>query len=280
MGRRGTVRDPLRRPEVRNYAVAALISGDRLPRLAAALPPGTRIRCVATVRDLVTSGFHSVSLIVVDPLLFDAAEPELDRHLLALASAVPIVVYTTLHASAMHRLQETRALIGAPLLIAGQDDGPDALRRALLNARITAHRMDALGELRSLAGALPPTVDCAMAQLFTDTTSELSVQSLAQAARLSPRTLERYLADADAPSAQWLMRMARALLARRLLCGSSLTVEAVAARVGYAKLESLRLLLRWSFGASPSSLRRHGEQQQPRSPTPLRARRIREAVES
>jgi AraC-like DNA-binding protein len=270
----------LRSSDVSRFLVTALISSDRLPRLAAALPPDTPIRCVAKVRDLGMEGHQRTALFVLDPLLFEVTGSELDRLLVALVSAAPVIVYTTLHANAMHRLQETRALIGAPLVIAGQDDGPDALRRALLDARITAHRIDALQELRLLAGPLPSAVDRAVALVFTEPASELSVRSLAASARLSPRTLERHLADVSAPSAQWLMRMARALLARRLLCSSSLTVEAVAAQVGYAKLESLRLLLQWSFGASPTSLRQYGEKHQPRPAAAPRAGRLMAAAES
>lgn len=242
-------------PPGQRQAVVALVPADRINRLAAALPAGTTVRRVSGWPELRAAIAASPAAAVIDPLLLDAIPVELDRPLFDPAGAVPLIVYTTLASSAMHRLLEARSLAGARLVLAGVDDGPEALRHAFRAAGATAHRLRALAELRACTGPLPRAIDRALADLLGSPAVELTVQALADAACLSPRTLERRLADAGAPSARWLVRKARALLARELLCSSPLTVAEVARDVGYAKLDSLRALLRWSFNSSPTSLR-------------------------
>jgi AraC-like DNA-binding protein len=193
-------------------------------------------------------------VVMVDPLACDSPL-DLDDALRDVVDTSALIVYTSVTPTAMRRLLHLPTLAGAKLVLAGLDDSLEALRAIVDAVRVTAHRRRALEELSGRAGPLPPEVERALGTLMTNDERELAVIELARAAHMSARTLERRLGEAGAPPPTWLIRTARALLARELLCSSNLTVQSVARRLGYAKLDSLRALLRWSFDSSPSELR-------------------------
>ncbi len=236
--------------------VIALIPPDRAPRLASVLPAGTRLVRLERLEDLPALLEGGAAAVVLDPLLIDPTSPEVPRILPMLARCASVIMYTSLTPDAVHRLVDLRPLVGTVLVLAGVDDGPESLRRVLRSVGDTTHRVRILDELHACAGPLPADVSVALSGLLEAGGRDLTVHRLAESAHMSARTLERRLALARAPSAVWLMRAARALLARELLRSSPLTVRQVARGVGYARLDSLRSLLRWSFGTSPSSLRR------------------------
>lgn len=82
-----------------------------------------------------------------------------------------------------------------------------------------------------------------------------SIEEAAQRLAMSPRTLRRKLAAADASYAQMLGE-ARAALARTYLKDSMLTVEDIAERVGYSDASNFRhAFVRWT-GMTPTRYRR------------------------
>jgi AraC-like DNA-binding protein len=241
------------KPERDEIVLVTLLTSARMAHLAACL--GADVHLLRADRHLQpdASGELEPHGIVVDPLLAESAM-ELDGALRAIRTAYPVVVYTSVTPAAMRRLLDVPSLAGATLVLAGIDDTPHALRATIGGIRDSAHRRRALSELEARAGRLPPEVARALAALLVSP-RELSVIALARASNMCVRTLERRLYEVGAPQPLWLVRTARAVLARELLRSSDLTVEEVACRVGYTKVESLRALLRWSFHSSPSALR-------------------------
>jgi AraC-like DNA-binding protein len=234
----------------------ALVSDEQAARLAGATPPGAHLHCLEDWAQLDGIPALLPDAVIIDPLAGDGPSGDLRDTLQAIAGTAQLIVYTSLTPLAMRRLLQLPIPAGTRLLLAGQDDGPKALRAVLSNIQTRAHRLLALEELRDRAGPLPAEVAQALGDLLRGADRRLTVDRLARMAHMSARTLERRLSEAHAPPPLWLIRATRALMARELLNRSPLTVQGVMREVGYAKPGSLRALLRWFFDATPSRLRR------------------------
>ena len=82
-----------------------------------------------------------------------------------------------------------------------------------------------------------------------------SVAALAGEFAMSPRTLARHVRAATGTGALALVQSVRLNRARALIEGSRMTIEQVAAQVGYEDATALRRLMRRSAGATPSQFR-------------------------
>jgi transcriptional regulator GlxA family with amidase domain len=82
-----------------------------------------------------------------------------------------------------------------------------------------------------------------------------TVVELAAEFRMSPRTLSRHVKQATGRSVSALLQSARISRARMLLETSKLSVDEVAAQVGYADTTALRRLMRKITQATPSQFR-------------------------
>lgn len=85
-----------------------------------------------------------------------------------------------------------------------------------------------------------------------------AVSALASEFCMSQRTLARHIQKATGKSTQALVQSVRLRRARALLEGSRMTVEQVAAAVGYQDATALRRLMRKVAGANPSRYREAG----------------------
>ncbi len=84
---------------------------------------------------------------------------------------------------------------------------------------------------------------------------ELTVEDLAQQARLSPRTFaRRFKAATGTTPLQWLLTQ-RVILAQRLLEGTDLPIEVVAQRCGFGSAATLRQHFARSVGTAPMAYR-------------------------
>jgi transcriptional regulator GlxA family with amidase domain len=83
----------------------------------------------------------------------------------------------------------------------------------------------------------------------------LSVKDLAAEVNLTERTLARRIVSATGRTPLQLMQGVRLHLAQRLLSESSLTIEEVAVRIGYADSTALRKLLKNSTQMTPTQIR-------------------------
>ncbi|KQZ60247.1 MULTISPECIES: helix-turn-helix domain-containing protein [unclassified Lysobacter] len=82
-----------------------------------------------------------------------------------------------------------------------------------------------------------------------------SVAALAEEFAMSPRTLARHVRAATGTGALALVQSVRLNRARALIESSRMTIEQVAAQVGYEDATALRRLMRRSAGATPSRFR-------------------------
>lgn len=84
---------------------------------------------------------------------------------------------------------------------------------------------------------------------------QVSIQEMAQAIGTSPRTLARIVKEALGTTPQrWSQRL-RVARARLLLESTEFSIEAIAARVGYADAAAFRRVFQREMGLSPSALR-------------------------
>lgn len=90
-----------------------------------------------------------------------------------------------------------------------------------------------------------------------------SLPELAAEFAMSPRTLSRHVRAATGRTALALIQSVRLNRARRLIETSRMSIEQVAAQVGYADATALRRLMRKATGATPSRFRMN---QRPASP--------------
>lgn len=87
-----------------------------------------------------------------------------------------------------------------------------------------------------------------------------SVAALADEFALSPRTLARHVRAATGQGALALVQSVRLSRARLLIESTRLTIEQIAAQVGYEDATALRRLMRKAAGAAPSRFRRGSSQ--------------------
>lgn len=86
-----------------------------------------------------------------------------------------------------------------------------------------------------------------------------AVAALAEAFAMSPRTLSRRVRDATGHGPSALIQAVRLARARRLIESTRMSIDQVAAAVGYEDATALRRLMRKRTGATPTRFRGHAE---------------------
>jgi transcriptional regulator GlxA family with amidase domain len=84
----------------------------------------------------------------------------------------------------------------------------------------------------------------------------ITIADLAAAIAVSPKTLSRRIGAATGLSPVRFLQRRRIQEAVHLIETTTMTVEAVAARVGYQDSTALRKIIRRELGTTPSTLRR------------------------
>jgi transcriptional regulator GlxA family with amidase domain len=139
----------------------------------------------------------------------------------------------------------------------------------LLRTRFGAALADAVGKVLLINGrhAQAPFVVPSMLSNGSDLIRHLtkriesslpniiSVAALAQAHAMSQRTLTRHVHAATGQSAMALIQSVRLNRARALIESSRLSIDQVAAQVGYGDATALRRLMRKTAGVTPSQFR-------------------------
>ena len=134
----------------------------------------------------------------------------------------------------------------------GADLADQCARFLLLDGRRSQARYMALGYLSAKDAEVARAERWARARLA----SGVTVDELAAAAQLAPRTFARRVARATGLSPVRFLQRLRVERAVELLETTSLSVEEIARRVGYAEPTTLRRLLRRLAGGRPRELRR------------------------
>ena len=156
-----------------------------------------------------------------------------------------------------------------PVHTAGAAFAQSDLMLHLLRQRFGVHLADAVGRVLLIDGrqaqapfvvpALLASGDALVARLIARIESALprppSVAALADAFAMSQRTLARHVQKATGRSTLDLIQSVRLHRARMLIESSRISIEEVAAQVGYEDATALRRLMRKVAGANPSRYR-------------------------
>ncbi|RZI44159.1 helix-turn-helix domain-containing protein [Herbaspirillum sp. HC18] len=101
-----------------------------------------------------------------------------------------------------------------------------------------------------------PTVVAAERWIDANLSGPIAITQLAAVLAVSPKTLSRRIQSATGLSPIKLVQRRRLLQAVHLIEATSMSVEAVAAKVGYQDGTALRKIIKREFGTAPASLRR------------------------
>lgn len=237
--------------------VVALLSDPLLTTLRVTLRRDHRLLTAPAHDGLVATMRESAAdVIVLEPSIVPPAEWPSLLAFLKQTDVPTVVVYTTLAPPAMRATVELARLGVRHIVLKGYDDSPRTFR-ALFDTLATEYWDSALlARLRPRLRLLHPRAREAVSYLFRAPHRVRSVAELAGVAGATPRTLHRWLARAELPSAKRLVAAARVEWALSLLRSDDLSVVDVAARLRYAHSRRLRREARLLTDRPPASLQR------------------------
>ncbi|HEY8606190.1 MAG TPA: helix-turn-helix domain-containing protein [Noviherbaspirillum sp.] len=109
--------------------------------------------------------------------------------------------------------------------------------------------------MQARAQQVDPTVIAAERWIDAHLSEAISVTALASALAVSPKTLARRIDAATGVSPVKFIQRRRLLRASHLIESTTLSIEAIAAEVGYQDGTALRKLVKRAFGVTPAALR-------------------------
>jgi AraC-like DNA-binding protein len=197
-----------------------------------------------------------VDMAVVDPLLGSGEpRPHGIERLRQFFPSLPLLVYTDLTpANAGVLLQLGRAGI-RKVVVHRFEDAPGSLRHAILSELEQSASQQVMQALELTFRELPGELQDALEAMLHAPGDGPTVTSLAERARLTRRTCERWFTKVGLPSPRTVMVLIRLLYAHRLLLDPGYTVEDVALKLGYSKTKTLQMHLRAVFGLTAGELR-------------------------
>jgi AraC-like DNA-binding protein len=198
-----------------------------------------------------------VQMAVVDPLL-GSTTPKTHGigRLRQFFPSLPLLVYTELAPATAGVLLDLGRIGIRRVVVHRFEDAPGALRSALLAELEHSASQQSIQSLGSVLRELPPTLRLALEDMLHAPGGEgPTVTALADRARLTRRTCERWFTKVGLPSPRVVMVLTRLLYAHRLLADPGYTVEDVALKLGYSKTKTLQMHLRAVFGLTAGELR-------------------------
>ena len=224
--------------------ICCYLSPQSLAHVQHAFPPPHCVRNAGTWGALV-SDLHErrCDAAIVDPCAGGdhRAQGQLSAlaHAMTLVPCIPVIGYVSVTASAI-RVVQTLVRSGAPeIVIRGVDDSFDALAGAVYRAVATSGWASVASAVEVPLQALPLPVAAAIQAAFTHPEQVRSVGDLAAAARMTRRSLDRWVARAGFCPARTVLSCARVNAAFHVLAGGNVRVAEAALLVGYASSRSL-----------------------------------------
>jgi len=197
-----------------------------------------------------------VDMAVVDPLLGSGEpRPHGIERLRQFFPSLPLLVYTDLTPANAGVLLQLGRMGIRKVVIHRFEDAPGALRQAILTELEHSASQQVLHSLGPLLRELPRELREALEAMLHAPGDGPTVTSLADRARLTRRTCERWFTKVGLPSPRTVMVLIRLLYAHRLLLDPGYTVEDVALKLGYSKAKTLQMHLRTVFGVTAGARR-------------------------
>ena len=224
--------------------IRCYLSPQSLAHVRHAFPPPHCVGNAATWGALVSDvQQRRCDVAIVDPCA--GGDRLASGRLSALASAmdvwrsIPVVGYVSVTAGAMRAVQALVRLGSPEIVIRGVDDSSDALAAAIRRAVAECASARVVRAVGAPLQTLPLPVATAIQTAFNHPELLRSVSDLAAAARVTRRSLDRWLARAGLSPARIVLSCARANAAFHLLTGGKVCVAEAALLLGYASSRSL-----------------------------------------
>ncbi len=169
--------------------------------------------------------------------------------------SLPLLVYTELAPATAGVLLDLGRTGIRRVVVHRFEDAPGSLRSALLAELEQSASQQVIQSLGQILCDLPREIQLALEGMLHAPGDGPTVTELADRARLTRRTCERWFTKVGLPSPRVVMVLARLLYAHRLLADPGYTVEDVALKLGYSKTKTLQMHLRAVFGLTAGELR-------------------------
>ena len=239
------------------HLLLAAVPTERLFRLRTLDPDRFQWTAVGSWHEAVeTIRAKPVEMAVVDPLLGcgDPRSHGIER-LRQFFPSLPLVVYTDLTPANAGVLLQLGRMGIRRVVVHRFEDAPSSLRQALLTELEQSASQQVMQTLEPLFRELPRELQVALEAMLHAPDDGPTVTTLADRARLTRRTCERWFTKVGLPSPRTVMVLIRLLYAHRLLLDPGYTVEDVALKLGYSKAKTLQMHLRAVFGVTAGELR-------------------------
>jgi len=234
----------------------ALVTNDAdAHRIRSALDPIMPSVWCQHATELVADTSHA-QLVLTEPL--DASgTPVADviGLLRARAPHLPVIAYSALTPASVRALIALATHGLHSLIIRGVDDSRTSIRRAVDNAIVHACEAQLWTSVMPL---IPAAAHSTVQYCIEHSGQPISVAEIGRSVGLPERTLNARLRRAGLPSAQEVIGWCRLVRVACLLHDPSLTLEVVAARLGFSTPSAVNALVMRLTGTTPSSLRRAG----------------------
>jgi AraC-like DNA-binding protein len=241
---------------LRHFVLAA-VPAERLFRLRSLDPDRFVWEAVNTWPEAVEAiRARPVQMAVVDPLL-GGTVPRTHGigRIRQFFPSLPLLVYTELAPATAGVLLELGRTGIRRVIVHRFEDAPGSLRSALLAELEQSASQQVIVGLGQILRDLPPELRLALEGMLHAPGEGPTVTALAERARLTRRTCERWFTKVGLPSPRVVMVLTRLLYAHRLLLDPGYTVEDVAMKLGYSKTKTLQMHLRAVFGRTAGELR-------------------------
>ena len=239
------------------HLLLASVPAERLLRLRSLDPDRFVWEAVTTWPEAVEAiRAKPVEMAVVDPLL-GGAVPRTHGigRIRQFFPSLPLLVYTELAPATAGVLLELGRAGIRRVVIHRYEDAPGSLRGALLAELEQSASQQVIQGLGPMLRELPPELRQALEAMLHEPGEGPTVSALAERARLTRRTCERWFTKVGLPSPRVVMVLARLLYAHRLLLDPGYTVSDVALKLGYSSTKTLQMHLRAAFGLTAGELR-------------------------
>jgi AraC-like DNA-binding protein len=196
-----------------------------------------------------------VEMAVVDPALSGEARTQEIERIRVLFPSLPVILYGELSPKIARVLLKLGNIGINEAVMAGYDDHPAKLGDLLVAEATRAISGELVSTILKSLEWCPGQLRWAIETIIREPGAVLSVQDLADRARMDRRTCGRWFVRAGLPPPSVMLMVLRVLYAHRLLQDPGYTVEDVASKLGYSQTRTLAQNVKEVFGVTPGELR-------------------------
>jgi len=208
---------------------------------------------------------HADALVHRKPIEVLFVDPQFDDHVRSRTDhihdirrryrALPIVVYASLTASTLRPIVELGKRGFGDLILFGQDDDPETLRRILDTQPGVAMAELACRRLKQRLSRCPDGVAAVVEHVLRNPSAFTDVPDIVEQSAIPRRSLYRHLDRAGLAPPREILLASRVLRAYALSRIPDMKLEAVAHLTGFADADALTAAMKWATGTTPARAR-------------------------